>query len=62
MQPDVPGQLERRTFAFQPELSDFDRVIVERELNRAVVRRRIVEQLELQPLDIRFDEEMIDIR
>ena len=61
VQVDRAAEVELRLIAGELEAARLDDVLVQRELDRPVVRGGIVEQLELQPVDRRLDHEVVDV-
>ena len=59
---DLSLSLQLGAFAREPELVDLEDVLVQREIDRALVLQSVVEQLQVEALDVRFDDEVIDVR
>ena len=62
MQANLSAELQRRAFAGETESLDIDAVLVQCHLDGTVVVRRVVEQLQLELLDVRLHEQVIDVR
>ena len=54
-------ELQLRALAGEPEPADLEDVLIERQLDRAVVAHAIVEELEVELLDARVDDELIHV-
>ena len=59
---DLAFELELGALAGQRQLADLEDVLVERELDRPLVVEAVVEQLQVQALDVRVDDQVIDVR
>ena len=61
LQPEPAVELQLRPLAGEAEPADVEDVLVERQLDRAVVAHAIVEQLEVELLDFRVDDELVGV-
>ena len=54
-------ELQLRSLAREPEPADLEDVLIERQLDRTVVAHAIVEELQVELLDARVDDELIQV-
>ncbi len=54
-------ELQLRSLAGEPEPADLEHVLIERQLDRSVVVDPVVEELEIELLDPRLDDELIGV-
>ena len=61
VQVDQPVDVELRLVADQPHLGDAHRVPIERQADRRRVAQPVVEQPQVEPIDRRLDQQLVDV-
>ena len=61
LEPEPAVELQLRALAGEAEPADLENVLIEHQLDRAVVAHAIVEQLEVELLDLRVDDQLVGV-